>query len=361
MIIIIGLIIGILLISMSIYLFFYLKGVLLLFDALTRRKRNILIILSVLIVLLAFYILDFFLLFLLHFIVLSLIIDFLYSVYFKKYQRFEKIYRLGIIPLLCSSLLIGYGYYHIQQLHRTYYAIETDKQLSKSYRIAYLSDLHYPNALDVERLQSYCDQIEDEQPDMIVLGGDIVDEKTTLEDMQTAFRILGAMKSSLGIYYVYGNHDQAIYTSTPKFTSHQLYQTIEDENIHILSDSSITIHNELIVVGRIDRSLNHKRLTSEQLMDGLDQDDFILLLDHQPIDLNISNELGYDLLLSGHTHNGQIFPLGCFMTMFNEMSYGYKDLGHMQVITSSGMVGWGFPIRTQGNSEYVIIDIETKK
>ena len=86
---------------------------------------------------------------------------------------------------------------------------------------------------------------------------------------------------------------------------------------------------------------------------------FILLLDHQPSELEKNSELGYDLQLSGHTHKGQIWPVGLISELFNfnELEYGYKEIDDFKVIVSSGISGWNYPIRTGSKSEYVIIDI----
>lgn len=64
-------------------------------------------------------------------------------------------------------------------------------------------------------------------------------------------------------------------------------------------------------------------------------------------------------MVSGHTHFGQIWPLGHLMNLFkiNEMNYGYERVGNMDIIVSSGMGGWGYPIRTEKKCEYLIINI----
>ena len=351
---------GMILVPVVIYIYFYLKRILSLYVDI-KKYKIVLWVISAIIVLPSLRTLSVYTLTLLHFVVISLVIDMFHSLFLKNKNIFEKVYRFGVIPMICTALLLGYGSYHIHQLQRTDYVIYTEKNLSRSYRIAYISDLHYPNALNEEKLKAYCQKIVAEKPDMIILGGDIVDEQTTLEQMQSVFHILGQMNCPYGIYYVYGNHDEAIYSFSPYFTPKELSQTIQEANIHILSDSILSLNDELILIGRMDRSANRKRLSSAELIQSVDSQDFLLLLDHQPVDLKVNNDLGFDLQLSGHTHGGQIFPLGYLIEIFGEMCYGYKDLGHMQVVTSSGIVGWGFPIRTQGISEYVIVDISCVK
>ena len=86
-------------------------------------------------------------------------------------------------------------------------------------------------------------------------------------------------------------------------------------------------------------------------------------MDHQPGDLKENNRQGIDLQVSGHTHAGQIWPTGQLMQLLgiNEINYGYRKTGNLQTVVTSGMAGWGYPIRTGGHCEYVIIDVVLKK
>ena len=95
---------------------------------------------------------------------------------------------------------------------------------------------------------------------------------------------------------------------------------------------------------------------------NIDKNKFILLLDHQPSNLDENSFLGYDLQLSGHTHKGQIWPCGLISELFNfnELEYGYEKIGNYEVIVSSGISGWNYPIRTGSKSEYLIVDIKNK-
>lgn len=94
-------------------------------------------------------------------------------------------------------------------------------------------------------------------------------------------------------------------------------------------------------------------------MRGVDPEDFILLLDHQPCEQEAVDAAGCDLMLSGHTHAGQIWPVGQISQAAGivEMNYGYRKLNRLQVIVSSGLVGWGYPIRTSRHCEYVVIEV----
>ena len=83
-----------------------------------------------------------------------------------------------------------------------------------------------------------------------------------------------------------------------------------------------------------------------------------LLADHQPTTLENNKPLKADLQLSGHTHGGQIFPLGYIGFLYDDLVYGEYEENGSKIIVSSGFAGWGFPIRTQGKSEYVIVNIK---
>ena len=84
------------------------------------------------------------------------------------------------------------------------------------------------------------------------------------------------------------------------------------------------------------------------------------MIDHQPKELEKLGEIGVDMSLSGHTHNGQIFPIGyvCSLLGINEMQYGIKRFGSNTAIVSSGAGTWGMDVRTQGHSEFVIVEIK---
>ena len=354
----------ILFIPIMVYFYYLFLRLLHLLKRDTHKKRIhvLCIILSICFVFPAVNLFGFWALIILHFFAFSFIFDVIYWLLKKKkkHHRITKIYQSSMIPLLCVLLVLGYGYTKMKDVSQKDYIVYTQKALQHNYRIAFLSDLHFANTMDKEQLNQYCQQISKTNPDIIILGGDIVDEKTTKQQMKQAFETLGNMQSQFGIYYVYGNHDRATYSSHPYFTKDELKQIVIDNHIHILQDDFVTINDDFVLIGREDRS--QPRLSSQQLLENMNQDNFMLVVDHQPVDLKINDELGYDLQLSGHTHGGQIFPVGLMIDLlgFGEMNYGYRQYDHMQAIVSSGIAGWGYPIRTGSHSEYVIVDIMKK-
>ncbi len=282
-------------------------------------------------------------LFLLHTIVLSWIL-WLLLLPFRRFTKLRRIYECRLIPLILSLFAVIFGLFHIRNIQATHYTIVTD---SVQMRIVFLSDLHYPNAMTPERLQEYCDEISQAKPDLVLLGGDIVDEGTTETETHECIRILNSIESTHGRYFIFGNHDNLHSVEENLY----LQDALAAHNMLVLSDESTKIGN-LTLIGRRDRSDSRRTALSELMPQD---DSFVLVVDHQPLDAEEAAECGADLMLSGHTHNGQVWPLGYINSLLGP-KYGYYEIADMELIVSSGIVGWGFPVRTQGFSEYVILD-----
>ncbi len=362
----------IVLILVAIYLFNKVyKGISYFFSKLSKKIRIIIsIIVFLAIALPAVQIYSVWFIILLHFTALLLLIDGVAFVVKRikkspvKSKVIKGIYRSGVIAMVITAIILGYGYYNIFQVVRTEYTINTDKKISHNgYKIALLSDLHYGITLDQKQLNNVVDRINKEKPDIVVLDGDIVDENTTLKQMKEAFYTLGKINSTYGTYYVYGNHDKNVYTSTPNYSIKELSDTIKNSNIKILEDNVVTLNKEITLVGRADKGDgNNKRKSIAELVKNVDKSQEIIVLDHQPLEYSEVEKQGSNLILSGHTHAGQIFPAGVVSSIFsiNSLNYGNKQFGNMSAVVTSGVAGWGYPIRTEKHSEYVIINLKSK-
>ena len=188
-----------------------------------------------------------------HIVIIAWVVELIYFI-IKKFTNnsFIKVtYRSGIIPLLLTAILIVYGYINIHNIIEKDYTVYTNKNIgSKAYRVDFISDLHFGTTMDNETLQKYCDKISETNADIVILGGDIVDESTTLKEMQDAFKILSTIKSNYGIYYVYGNHDKSKYTIDPNYTEEELEEAIINSGIKILADDIYEKNDELCIIGR---------------------------------------------------------------------------------------------------------------
>ena len=327
-------------------------------------SKMVLIFILLLILLPAINIFGIWFLTLLHLFEIGIVIDILNFILKRtelKYWNF--LYGSFLLPIVLTVLLFCYGYYNINNIKRVEYNLVTDKNIrEKGYKVGFISDMHFENALNSKRLSELVKRLKEENFDILLLGGDIVDEGSTLRGIQEIFNLLGSVNTKKGIYYVYGNHDMSRYRKTPNYTIKDLKNSIVENNIKILDDSSVEVDNDLVIIGRKDKSLRN-RVNSEKLVEQIELNKYLILLDHQPVELEKNSKLGYDLQISGHTHNGQIFPFNLIIKKLNlaELIYGHRKINNFDVIVSSGASGWGYPLRTAGQSEYIIINILGKE
>ncbi len=268
--------------------------------------------------------------------------------------------RAGIVPVLITAITFGYGSYNMNHIDEIRYTVRSDK-LDGDYRVVFLSDIHYATVQRTAVLRESVDRINALGADLVILGGDLLDEGTSHAEMEECFAVLGDLKSTYGTYLVFGNHDRQRYADAPAYTEEELIATIEANGITILTEELVPIGDDLLLLGREDMGARRDCLSPEALAAEVDTDRFLLTADHQPNRPDEDAAIGTDLLLSGHTHSGQIFPVGHLTFFFRGYIYGRYEHGDMTVLVSSGFAGWGFPIRTQGESEYLVVDLISAK
>ncbi len=281
----------------------------------------------------------------------------------KRYEggmrAFKAVYCSGILPLLLAAVMVTAGYLNMYDVTRSSYTLYTDKAIpSEGYRFVVISDVHFGVSIDESELARVADEIEAQSVDAVFLCGDLVDDRTEKEEMHVLFETLGAIDTELGVYYVYGNHDRNMKALSSHFTDEELVAAIEGSGITILCDEAVHLTDTLTVIGREDRSREREAIGA--LTADCDQSDYIVTLDHQPSEYGENGKAGTDLLLSGHTHAGQFFPMNLlqYLIPFNDGVWGeYEIGGDARAIVTSGLAGWGFPIKTAGRAEYLIIDV----
>lgn len=320
----------------------------------TRTTRIYVILLSSIVSFPAIKILSFYAVIYFHLLAFSFILEVLYR-FFKKYKLYTFVFTTGLASTFLTVSVMGYAYYNMNRIVKTEYHVVTDK--IDQLKILQISDLHMGNSISIEKLERYCERMSAESPDIVFLTGDIFDENTSRVEMEAASEILGSIDNTLGIYYIYGNHEYI----SEDFSSEEIRTNLEKHNIIVLKDEIITI-DDIVIVGRDVSEYTGKvdamRKTSQQLLNDLEPDKYIIVLDHIPLDIELNAALGADLQLSGHTHGGQIFPLGFIESnVTNGLVYGERVIDNFHAITSSGIAGWGYPIKTGTPSEYVIINV----
>jgi len=249
-------------------------------------------------------------------------------------------------------ILLAYGHFHYRHPITKEIDITINKPLitgQKTLKIVAFSDVHLGLGTAKAALSRYVKLINSQQPDLILIGGDLIDNSLVPVKEQKMEEELSRLKAPLGIYMAPGNHDyfggidqtQKFLLSTP---------------IILLRDSLILLDNGLQIAGREDRRAR-SRLPLSEWTKTIDPSKPVILIDHQPYDLDETGNAGIDLQFSGHTHNGQTWPFNLIARRMFELSYGYEKRGDSQIYVSSGLSLWGPPFRIGTDSEIVVFNI----
>ncbi len=330
-------------------------------DLRRRRSRVLLRMGGVLLTLCCLYLFAFPAVLLLHYFLFCALTDLAVWLWKKCFPRlrpkrfFRTVYRLSLVPLLITALVLGYGCYNMARYVRTDYRLDVNKPLSKSYRIIFLSDTHYGTVQSPALLKAAVAEINTLNADIIILGGDIVEEQTANSQMHEVFACLGGLQSRYGVYCIFGNHDKQSYSDAPAYSVQELTKAAAENGITVLEDESRLINGELLLVGRADAG--EKRLPLSRLLSDTPKEMTVLVADHQPVGGEECDAAGADVLLSGHTHGGQFLPLNLITELVGSPTYGNYTFGSCQLYVSSGFAGWGYPLRTAAHCEYLVLTL----
>lgn len=280
------------------------------------------------------------------------------------------------VGAMCLSAIVGvtlYGVYHAKDIHVTPYEVNVEKDGSaySQLRIVLAADLHLGYNTGCTQMEKMAEKINAEHPDIVVFAGDIFDnDYAALDDPKRLQDILSMIDAPLGVYACYGNHDiqepiLAGFTfsnKAKKESSPQMDAFLEKAGIRLLRDEGVLVDDSFYIYGRADKERPGRgideRKTVAQVVEGLDMDKPVIVLDHEPRELNELADAGVDIDLSGHTHNGQIFPGNLVIKMFWEHPYGYAKKGQMHSIVTSGVGVFGPNMRIGTKAEICTINVK---
>ena len=278
----------------------------------------------------------------------------LVSLFFRKSPRRASI--AGYIALAFTVFWMGLGWYNAHHVSLTRYTLTTDK-LDAPLRVALIADSHLGITQTARNFPGEMEKLAAQQPDVLLIAGDFVDDDTPREDMLAACQALGRLELPYGVYFIYGNHDLGYYNYR-NFSSQELVQALTDNGVTLLADETALVDGRFYLVGRKDRSFR-VRESAAALTASLDPALYTIMLDHQPTDYDAEAAAGVDLVVSGHTHGGHLFPMGQIGLLIgpNNRRYGIEERNGAHFIVTSGISGWAVPIKTGCFSEVVVIDI----
>ncbi|MBU3172642.1 metallophosphoesterase [Clostridium estertheticum] len=274
-------------------------------------------------------------------------------------SNFSLVVSLVVVVFLTS--LMAYGTWSARSSKVTKYDLNVNKTSSdlKKLKIIMVSDIHLGLVVDNKRLTVMVNKINELNPDIVLIPGDIIDsslEPFVKQNMSDNFKRL---KSKYGVYACLGNHDEM------GRSVEDVVKTFNACGINVLRDKAILINNSFYVIGRDDISQESqtkiKRKDLSDIIKDLDKSRPLILMDHQPRDFADTQKNGIDLQVSGHTHRGQLFPANLITNLIFEIDYGYLQKNNSNFIVSSGYGTWGPPIRIGSRSEIVEINLDFKK
>jgi uncharacterized protein len=251
-----------------------------------------------------------------------------------------------LVVIVCSFF---FGMYSAYSPVAKTYQINIPKQVEgkQSLKIIMASDMHFGDLSGARQAKKLLQYINTEKPDLVLFPGDIIDDDVTPFLEEDIPDILKQIKAP--VYASLGNHDR---------DDVDLVKIFNNSGMKVLDDDVLNLPEGITLVGRKDRGYQDViRAELPALMKQVDLSKPVILLEHQPYDLDIAEKNGVDLILSGHTHRGQVAPGNLITNRIFENDWGYLKKGQLQSIVSSGYGVWGLPLRIGTRSEIVKINV----
>ncbi|MDR1316021.1 MAG: metallophosphoesterase [Spirochaetales bacterium] len=253
----------------------------------------------------------------------------------------------GTFVIAVVALLLVYGTWRARTPVVTTYTIQTDKPIQGDPAIVLVADLHLGGMIQKKGLGEMVDMVMAQKPDMILLAGDILDNAMSVYTDQNMSQEMSRLKAPLGVFAVPGNHEY-FGANVPEFQ-----KLLAADGVRMLIDETVETGG-FTLIGRNDRRGGARKSISD-LVEGLDRTKPLILMDHQPRELELSQEAGIDLQVSGHTHAGQFWPVTMVTYFMYEIDYGLLRKGSTSIIVTSGYGLWGPPLRIGSTPEIVRI------
>ena len=261
----------------------------------------------------------------------------------------------GLTVIVLTVAVVFYGIFNANQYKIVNYEVQLKDSSLSGMRIVLISDLHLGEVNSEKNLDKMAAAVNALNPDIVCIAGDIFnDDYYAIRNPDRAINLFKSINAAYGVYACLGNHDGGR-------TLDQMINFLEESNIKLLNDEYVIIDERLALFGRLDArpiggSGNLKRRNITEAIASTGANMPVIVMDHNPAHIN---EYGgeVDLILSGHTHRGQMFPGSLFTRALFTVDYGHyqKDTDSPNVIVTSGAGTWFPPMRIGSNNEIVNI------
>lgn len=227
--------------------------------------------------------------------------------------------------------------------------VRTDKPLDKPLTMALVSDTHLDRWFGNRQLKKLVDLVEAQHVDTVLLAGDLMNDRTYYYDKTNMHEQLSKLRAPLGVFAVLGNHD---------YSGNQvaIAEAVTRAGIQVIDNKSVYLNDSVWLVGRSDET-DYGRPLAKELLPPIDTKKPVIMLEHNPSEIELISQLPVDLHVTGHTHGGQIFPLTVLMKYFSPLLYGAKKMNNTQFLVTSGYGFGAVPFRLGTRSEIWIVTL----
>lgn len=291
------------------------------------------------------------------------------------YGNRKTVWMVGIFIMISVGITSVYGILNAQYIRVTSYDVNIEKEAEvDSVKAVLIADLHLGYSIGYNMMKQMVDKINQQEPDVVFIAGDIFDNVYDgIDKPEEIIELLKQIKTKYGIYACYGNHDVSerlfggfsIQSREEDFRDERMDEFLKEAGIIVLNDEATVIADSIALIGRIDYQKtctpDGQRASMEDLIKMVDTDMPVLLIEHQPRFLEEVSQQGVDLMLSGHTHDGQLFPLTIGTGCMWKNPYGLKKYNNMYSIVTSGVGVYGPFMRVGTISEIAVINIKFGK
>ena len=263
---------------------------------------------------------------------------------------------MGLAVISIASLVIVGGHINALWINVKQIPLTIHKKVSGSPEVKILmaSDIHLGALIGERREKRLLEIVREQKPDLVLLCGDLVDGEIAPVLRKNLGRHIQEIQTPLGVYAILGNHEYigGIDKTLPYLKS---------INIKVLVDETVTLPDGIQLVGRNDRSAGRGANAPKplaELLAEVDQTKPVIVMNHQPFNLDEVAKANVDLHLSGHTHYGQLWPFNYITKAIFELSWGLMKKGNANFYVSSGFGTWGPTVRTGNRPEVVVFNLK---
>jgi predicted MPP superfamily phosphohydrolase len=213
--------------------------------------------------------------------------------------------------------------------------------------------LHISEFTSRKFMEQFIEKINALHPDIVLLPGDVLEGVGDTSGLGFYEKKLSEIQSRYGVFACPGNHEHygGKLEDTPFF---------KNAHITMLTDADTIIGNGFRLSG-LDWQ-DHDSIKVTQMFLRMQADTIPkILMRHGPNDFETNRWITPDVQVSGHTHNGQLWPLNLIISSLYELPWGYQIIGNCHVFVTCGAQGWGPPVRTGSYSEIMEIDLSFVK